>query len=359
MRRLAVRPAGQRGDDPHPDDQPVRPHDAGVHALGVGLAAQQPHPALQDLGQVVGVDEVGERAGLDQEVTEVEELAQRGVGREHAPVERDDGDADRRVLDHGEPQVGRTRAGGHARRYGGGTWAGRRDERTRRCRRTRARRRAERGRRYRRTRARRRDERGRRHGGQSLRQPGDEPGRELVEGGLQSPDALGAGHAEGGGRRGPQEAQARGEHTGGSGGRRAAQPRLDERDPELLRGVGREGLGTQDAAQPAQDRRQPKLEGRHGLGVRGGRFCRPPARQSVEGVRIDRVARKVRAAPGSPPHRRRLRRRWTARCAHGATSRRRCGHGARPRRSVRRALSLRHHKGGHPLARRAWHLPVT
>ena len=53
-----------------------------------------------------------------------EELAQRGVGREHAPVERHDGHADRRVLDHGEPQVGRARAGGHARRCGG-TRAGR------------------------------------------------------------------------------------------------------------------------------------------------------------------------------------------------------------------------------------------
>ena len=94
----------------------------------------------------------------------------------------------------------------------------------------------------------------------------------------------------------------------------------------------------------------------------GGPTCCPPARhaESMEGVWIERRStRRVAPPRDRRQHRRRLRRLWTARCAHGATSRRRCGQRPRRTSSVRRALSLRHYKGCHPLARRAWQLPVT
>jgi hypothetical protein len=99
-----------RGDDAHPEDDAVGTHDAQVHALGVGLAAQQPGVALQHLGQVVGVHEVGERAGLGQQVAELEECGELGVGGEHAAIQGHDGHAHRRVVGHGEAQVDPRRA---------------------------------------------------------------------------------------------------------------------------------------------------------------------------------------------------------------------------------------------------------
>ena len=176
VRCLAVGRMHEPGDDPHPEDDPVGAHDAQVHALGVGLAAQKPRVALEGLGQVVGVDEVGERAGFDQDVAEVEERGELGVGGEHAPVEGHDGHADGGVVGHGGPEVGVRRARVRRRPAVGG-----------------------------------------------VGQPGDEPGHELVEGRLQPLGALDPGHAEHGGRLVAQEGQADGEHV--RRGRRTGPPR--------------------------------------------------------------------------------------------------------------------------------------
>ena len=194
----------------------------------------------------------------------------------------------------------------------------------------------------------------------SLRQPGDEPGRELVEGGLQSPGALGAGHAERGGRRGPQEAQARGEHVGRGGGRAPHSPVSTSATPSSCAASGAKGSArrTQPSLRKIVASRSSRAG--HGLARASGPLL-PPTGTRVGGGCPDRPRHAggprhpgIAATPPQAP----------AASDRTVRSRRHLPSPLRPRRSSDVAVSAAHchcatTKGVTRLARRAWHLPVT
>ncbi len=114
VRLRTVGPADHRAHDVHPQHGGVGAHQPHVDAHDVDLARDEPLAQPQHLAEVVGVDEVGQRAVRP---AHVERRDQRGVADERGTVERHQPDPVRGLLERGpEVPVVQPAAGGQVGR---------------------------------------------------------------------------------------------------------------------------------------------------------------------------------------------------------------------------------------------------